>query len=155
MRRRACSRALALWLTGASASEHVGGLGTVLLPASIHVLDRGGKVRFFINTSAACEFNDGLLGLANDISVSIAHQHHRKLGFKSKEGGPARAKAGVMRRLSMTALRSTARQVLRGLAIVGPTCIHQRNAREAAHRAHLDAFGADRGAPWRDPTNGG
>ena len=25
----------------------------------------------------------------------------------------------------------------------------------AARRAHLDAFGADRGAPWRDPTNGG
>jgi hypothetical protein len=101
------------------------------------------------------EFNDGLLGLANDISVSIAHQHHRKLGFKSKEGGLARAKAGVMRRLSMTALRSTARHVLRGLAIVGPSCIHQRNAREAARRAHLDAFGANRGAPWRDPTNGG
>ena len=60
-----------------------------------------------------------------------------------------------MRRLSMTALRSTARQMLRGLAIVGPTCVHQRNAREAAHRAHLDAIGADRGAPWRDPTNGG
>ena len=73
----------------------------------------------------------------------------------AKEGGLARAKAGVMRRLSMTALRSTARHVLRGLAIVGPSCIHQRNAREAARRAHLDAFGANRGAPWRDPTNGG
>ena len=55
----------------------------------------------------------------------------------------------------MTALRSTARHVLRGLAIVGPSCIHQRNAREAARRAHLDAFGANRGAPWRGPTNGG
>ena len=73
--------------------------------------------------------------------MSIAHQHHRKLGFKSKEGGLARAKAGVMRRLSMTALRSTARHVLRGLAIVGPSCIHQRNAREAARRAHLDTVG--------------
>ena len=38
---------------------------------------------------------------------------------------------------------------------VGSVCIHQRNAREAARRAHLDAFGANRGAPWRDPTNGG
>ena len=46
-------------------------------------------------------------------------------------------------------------EVLRGLAIVGPPCIHQHNAREAARRAHLDAFGADRGAPWRNPTNGG
>ena len=82
-----------------------------------------------------------------------------------------------MRRLSMTALRSTARHVLRGLAIVGPACIHQRNAREAARRARPTmtqaqcpnpylpptctlplsgaAFGADRGAPWCDPTNGG
>ena len=119
-----------------------------------HYLDTFGRVRALVFGHFG-EFNDGLLGLANDISVSIAHQHHRKLGFKSKEGGLARAKAGVMRRLSMTALRSTARHVLRGLAIVGPSCIHQRNAREAARRAHLDAFGANRGAPWRDPTNGG
>ena len=93
--------------------------------------------------------------LADDISKSVAHQHHRMLGFKSEEAGLSRAKAGVMRRLSMVALRATARQVLRGLAIVGPPCIHQHNAREAARRAHLDAFGADRGAPWRNPTNGG
>ena len=63
--------------------------------------------------------------------------------------------AGVMRRVSMAILKANARHVLRGLAIVGPSCIHQRNAREAARRAHLDAFGAHRGAPWRDPTNGG
>ena len=56
-----------------------------------------------------------------------------------------------MHHLSMTALRSTARYVLRGLAIVGAACIHQRNAREAARRAHFDAFGA----LWCDPTNGG
>ena len=55
-----------------------------------------------------------------------------------------------MRRLSMVALRATARHVLRGLAIIAPPCIHQHNAREAARRAHLDAFGADRGAPWRN-----
>ena len=122
--------------------------------SSTHYLDTFGRVRALVFGHFG-EFNDGLLGLAKDISVSISHQHHRKLGFKSKQSGLARAKAGVMRRLSMTALRSTARQVLRGLAIVGPTCIHQRNAREAAYRAHLDAFGADRGAPWRDPTNGG
>ena len=76
------------------------------------------------------------------------------LGFKSEEAGLSRAKVGVMRRLSMVALRATARQVLRGLAIVGPPCIYQHNAREAARRAHLDAFGADRGAQWRNPTNG-
>ena len=52
-------------------------------------------------------------------------------------------------------LRSTARHVLRGLAVVGPPCIHQHNARETACRAHHDAFGNDRGAPWRNPTDGG
>ena len=40
------------------------------------------------------------------------------LGFKSEAGGLSRAKVGVMRHLSMVALRSTARHVLRGLAIV-------------------------------------
>ena len=75
------------------------------------------------------------------------------LGFKSENGGRSRAKAGVMRRLSMVALRSTARHALRGLAIVASTCIHQHNAREAERRAHHDAFGADRGAPGRNPTD--
>ena len=28
-------------------------------------------------------------------------------------------------------------------------------ALDGFQRAHLDAFGANRGAPWRDPTNGG
>ena len=55
----------------------------------------------------------------------------------------------------MVALRSTARHVLRGLAIVGPPCIHEHNARETPRRAHHDAFGNDRGAPWRGPTEGG
>ena len=63
--------------------------------------------------------------------------------------------AGVMRRLSMVALRCTTRHVLRGLAIVGPPCIHKHNAREAERRAHHDAFGANRGTPWSNPTNGG
>ena len=76
------------------------------------------------------------------------------LGFKSENGGRSRAKAGVMRRLSMVALRSTARHVLRGLSIVGPPCIYEHNARETARRAHHDAFGNDRGAPWRGPTDG-
>ena len=93
--------------------------------------------------------------LADDISKSVAYQHHRMHGFKSENAGLSRAKAGVMRRLSMVALRCTARHVLRGLAIVGPPCIHQNNAREAERRAHHDAFGANRGTPWSNPTNGG
>ena len=102
------------------------------------------------------ELNDGLIKLASDISRSITHQHHRALGFKSVKGGLSRAKAGVMRRLSMVALRCTARQLLHGLAIVGHSCIHQHNTRESVCRCtQHDAFGADRGAPWRNPTNGG
>ena len=58
--------------------------------------------------------------------------------------GLSRAKAGIVRRLSMVALRCTARHVLRGLAIVGPPCT-----------TSADAFGANRGAPWSNPTNGG
>ena len=100
------------------------------------------------------EFNDGLMKLVKSISESVAKQHHRKLGFKSEMAGRSRAKAGVMRRLSMVALRATARHVLRGLAVVGPSCIHQHNARRTARAAHLDAFGADRGAPCRNPTSG-
>ena len=38
---------------------------------------------------------------------------------------------------------------------LGPPCIHEHNARETARRAHHDAFGNDRGAPWRGPTGGG
>ena len=47
-------------------------------------------------------------------------------------GGRSRAKVGVMRRLSMVAIRATARHVLRGLVLVGPSCIYQHNARRAA-----------------------
>ena len=57
------------------------------------------------------------------------------LGFKSEAGGLSRAKVGVMRRLSMVALRSTARATCCG--------------------GHHDAFGNDRGATWRNPTDGG
>ena len=120
-----------------------------------HLRDKFGIVRALVFGHFG-EFNDGLIKLASDISRSIAHQHHRALGFKSVQGGLSRAKAGVMRRLSMVALRCTARQLLRGLTIVGPSCIHQHNARESARRrAQHDAFGADRGAPWRNPTNSG
>ena len=76
------------------------------------------------------------------------------LGFKSEEAGLSRAKAGVMRRLSMPALHATARLVLRGLATVTHPCTHQHNAREAARRAHNDAWTVVRRAPWLNPTNG-
>ena len=118
-----------------------------------HLRDKYGHVKALVFGHFG-EFNDGLLKLADDISKSVAKQHHRVLGFKSENAGRSRAKAGVMRRLSMVALRSTARHVLRGLAIVGPPCIHEHNARETARRAHHDAFGNDRGAPWRGGADG-
>ena len=55
----------------------------------------------------------------------------------------------------MVALRATARHVLRGLAIVGPPCIHQHNARRMPPDTQHDAFESNRGVPLRDPTNGG
>ena len=69
--------------------------------------------------------------------------------------GLSRAKACVMRRLSTPHPCAAWPLVLRGLSIVGPPCIHQHNAREAERRAHHDAFGANRGTPWSNPTNGG
>ena len=35
------------------------------------------------------------------------------------------------------------------------TSLNKVFSREAARRAHHDAFGANRGAPWRNPTEGG
>ena len=92
------------------------------------------KVRFFINTSAAW-----LLKLADDISKSVAHQHHRMLGFKSEEAGLSRAKAGIMRRLPGVVLVDArgadngqpAQHLARGGA--------ERNHREAAHDTRLGA----------------
>ena len=72
-----------------------------------HLRDKFGIVQALVFGHFG-EFNDGLIKLASDISRSIAHQHHRALGFKSVKGGLSRAKAGVMRRLSMVALRCSA-----------------------------------------------
>ena len=129
----------------------------VLTPASStqwgggerHLIDKYGTVRALVFGHFG-EFNDGLLKLIGDISKSVSSQHHRSLGFKSEAAGRARAKAGVMRRLSMVALRATARHVLRGLVVIGPSCIHRHNERQAAaaEQASGDAFGEDRGHRW-------
>ena len=72
----------------------------------------------------------------------------------SELGGRSRAKVGAMRRLLMVAIRATARHVLRGLVLVGPSCIHQHNARRAAEEeaAQDDAFGRNPGGPGPAPT---
>ena len=75
---------------------------------------------------------------------TIAAQHHRKLGFKSELGGLSRAKAGIMQRISMVALRATTRQVIRGVALVGAANVQAHSdwrAEKTAEAAKYDAFG--------------
>ena len=71
-----------------------------------------------------------------------------------------RAKAGVMRRVSMAILKANARHVLRGLEIIVPQAMHthvasrarSEAAREAdfdEHRADVRGFGCD-GCDGRD-----
>ena len=63
--------------------------------------------------------------------------HHREHGWKNARAGIPRAKAGVMRRVSMAVLKSTARHMLRGLEIIVPAAMHthaMRRARSAAAR---------------------
>ena len=92
------------------------------------------------------EFNKELLEFIGKISESIAAQHHRKLGFKSELGGRSRAKAGIIQYISMVALRATARQVIRGVALVVAANVqaHMRSdwrAEKTAEAAKYDAFG--------------
>jgi hypothetical protein len=98
------------------------------------------------------EFNKELLEFIGKISESIAAQHHRKLGFKSELGGRSRAKAGIMQRISMVALRATARQVIRGVALVGAANVQahsDRRAEKTAEAAKYDAFGPNHGGAFR------
>ena len=98
------------------------------------------------------EFNEELLEFIGKISESIAAQHHRKLGFKNELGGRSRAKAGIMQRISMVALRATARQVIRGVALVGAANVQahsDRRAEKTAEAAKYDAFGPNHGGAFR------
>jgi hypothetical protein len=98
------------------------------------------------------EFNKELLEFIGKISESIAAQHHRKLGFKSELGGRSRAKAGIIQRISMVALRATARQVIRGVALVGAANVQahsDRRAEKTAEAAKYDAFGPKHGGAFR------
>ena len=69
----------------------------------------------------------------------------KKLGFKSELGGRSRAKAGIMQRISMVALRATARQV--GAANVQAQS--DRRAEKTAEAAKYDAFGPNHGGAFR------
>ena len=67
----------------------------------------------------------------------------------------SRAKAGIMQRISivsMVALRATARQVIRGVALVGAANVQahsDRRAEKTAEAAKYDAFGPNHGGAFR------
>ena len=70
-------------------------------------------------------------------------------------GGRSRAKAGIMQRISMVALRATARQVIRGVALVGAANVQAHNDRRAektAEAAKYDAFAARSGRIMAAPS---
>ena len=67
------------------------------------------------------------------------HLHHREHGWKNAKGGYPRAKAGVMRRVSMAVLKATARHTLRGLEIITPQAMHTHTARRARSEAAREA----------------
>jgi hypothetical protein len=69
-------------------------------------------------------------------------------------------KAGIMLRISMVALRATARQVIRGIALVGAANVQahsDRRAEKTAEAAKYNAFGPNHGgmaAPSAPSTAG-
>ena len=100
------------------------------------------------------ELNGRFEQLLDSIARCVANLHHREHGWKSAKGGYPRAKAGVMRRVSMAVLKATARHTLHGLEIITPQAMHTHAARraksEAAREADFDehrwdprAFGCD------------
>ena len=85
------------------------------------------------------ELNEQFEGLLNSAARCMANLHHREHGWKSAKGGYPRAKAGVMRRVSMAVLKATARHTLRGLEIITPQAMHTHTARRAKSEAAREA----------------
>ena len=61
------------------------------------------------------EINNTLSALIESLGRAIAARHHRPFGWKNANAGISRARAGVMRRISMAILRATAQHLLSGL----------------------------------------
>jgi len=86
------------------------------------------------------EINKTFSTLIERLGRAIAARHHRPFGWKNANAGISRARAGVMRRISMAILRATAQHLLSGLDIIGPHSIYaseelrrQTSASEAEH----------------------
>ena len=71
---------------------------------------------------------DKLPETAQNLSF-LANLRLVRLNVRQKQelGGRSRAKAGIMQRISMVALRATARQVIRGVALVGAANVQAHN----------------------------
>ena len=106
------------------------------------------------------EINERFQQLLDATAETVAVLHHREHGWKDAKAGYPRAKAGVMRRVSMAVLKATARHTLRGLEIITPQAMHTHTARRAKseaareadfdeHRADVRGFGCD-GCDGRD-----
>ena len=85
------------------------------------------------------ELNQRFEGLLDSTARCVANLHHREHGWKSAKAGYPRAKAGVMRRVSMAVLKATARHTLRGLEIITPQAMHTHTARRAKSEAAREA----------------
>ena len=85
------------------------------------------------------ELNERFHKLLDKTAKCIAFLHHREHGWKNAKAGIPRAKAGVMRRVSMAVLKATARHTLRGLEIIAPQAMHTHTARRARSVAAQEA----------------
>ena len=70
------------------------------------------------------EINKTFSTLIERLGRAIAARHHRPFGWKNANAGISRARAGVMRRISMAILRATAQHLLSGLDIIGSHSIY-------------------------------
>ena len=93
------------------------------------------------------ELNERFHKLIHSTAVTVAALYHREHGWKNARAGIPRAKAGVMRRVSMAVLKATARHTLYGLEMMAPRAMRQHAVRRAlscaAREADFDEHRAD------------
>ena len=93
------------------------------------------------------ELNERFHKLIHSTAVTVAALYHREHGWKNARAGIPRAKAGVMRRVSMAVLKATARHTLYGLEMIAPRAMRQHAVRRAlscaAREADFDEHRAD------------
>ena len=85
------------------------------------------------------ELNERFHKLIHSTAVTVAALHHREHGWKNARAGITRAKAGVMRRVSMAVLKATARHTLHGLEMIVPRAMRQHSVRRALSLAAWEA----------------